>query len=86
MVFTGEDDEFRISIRNKVTGSRLLFRELLTSDSGDYRCEASNGVMRIVATAKLKVSFSKIYSLLSTCFGYFGFRGHIFLPLFILIF
>ena len=60
-VISDDEEDYRISIRNKPTGTKLIIRELLTSDSGKYRCEASNGVMRIVSTAKLKVSFSKLW-------------------------
>ena len=61
MVFPAESDDNRVLIRNKASGTKLVFKELLTSDSGEYRCEASNGVMRIVSTAELKVSFSKFF-------------------------
>ncbi|XP_076811960.1 inactive tyrosine-protein kinase transmembrane receptor ROR1-like isoform X2 [Clavelina lepadiformis] len=52
------DDDNRISIQNKPNGSRLRIKYLLTSDTGWYRCEASNGFRRVVSSAYLKVSFS----------------------------
>ena len=60
IIFTPEEDSYRVTIRNKQTESRLVIKDLTTLDSGKYRCEVSNGLMRIFTTAELKVSFSKL--------------------------
>ncbi|XP_078488058.1 inactive tyrosine-protein kinase transmembrane receptor ROR1 [Ciona intestinalis] len=47
----------RISVSNKPTGSRLRIRNLLSTDSGTYMCEASNRERSASTSAKLTVSF-----------------------------
>ena len=58
-IFTGDEDEYRVIIRNRSTGTKLTIKNLLTSDAGSYRCEVSNGMLSVHSTANLDVGFSK---------------------------
>uniref|UniRef100_H2Z709 Ig-like domain-containing protein n=1 Tax=Ciona savignyi TaxID=51511 RepID=H2Z709_CIOSA len=49
----------RVTITKRPWGSRMRMIDLFTYDSGLYRCEASNGVKRVQASAHLTVSFKK---------------------------
>ncbi|CAK8676240.1 inactive tyrosine-protein kinase transmembrane receptor ROR1-like [Clavelina lepadiformis] len=49
----------RVKIKRRSWGSRLVVEGLFTSDSGRYRCEASNGYRRVYTSAYLHVSFNR---------------------------
>nr|XP_002130072.1 tyrosine-protein kinase transmembrane receptor ROR2 [Ciona intestinalis] len=49
----------RVNIVKRKWGSRMRIKEVFTSDSGLYRCEASDGISRVQTSAHLKVSFRK---------------------------
>nr|CAB3265672.1 tyrosine-protein kinase transmembrane receptor ROR1 [Phallusia mammillata] len=53
-------DGMRIKIKTKSWGSRLQINDAYTSDSGLYRCEASNGLRRVQASAFLLVTFNPL--------------------------
>ncbi|XP_039260764.2 inactive tyrosine-protein kinase transmembrane receptor ROR1-like [Styela clava] len=53
---TGEDE--RLSMKEREWGSRLQILDVYTADSGEYRCEASDGEKSVFTTARLTVAFN----------------------------
>lgn len=51
------DDE-RLTMKERDWGSRLQILNVYTADSGEYRCEASDGEKSVYTTARLTVAFN----------------------------